>query len=103
MKNKTVKTFEGFSNIFKSRKQKQIEELYGTKDLSLQKKEIEQYTDIEPLTIKEFSLLREAMYAVRTSDSPSAFQAKEFFKDEENFETVVEKLRKLLEYGNERH
>ena len=56
---------------------------------------------IDPLTIQEFSFLREAMYAVKTSNSPSAYQAKEFFRNEENFELVVEKLRKLLEYGSE--
>jgi hypothetical protein len=56
---------------------------------------------IEPLTIQEFSFLREAMYSVKTSNSPSAYQAKEFFKNEENFKLVVEKLRKLLEYGSE--
>lgn len=57
-------------------------------------------SDIEPLTIQEFSSLREAMYAVKESNSPSASQAKEFFKNEENFELVVEKLRKLLTYGS---
>ena len=64
-------------------------------------RESKTYSDIEPLTIQEFSLLREAMYAVKTSNSPSASQAKEFFKNEENFELVVEKLRKLLTYGSE--
>ena len=63
-------------------------------------RESKTYSDIEPLTIQEFSLLREAMYAVKTSNSPSASQAKEFFKNEENFELVVEKLRKLLTYGS---
>jgi hypothetical protein len=53
---------------------------------------------LNPLTIEEFSNLREAMYAVKKSDSPSAFQAKKFFSDEENFEKVVEKLRALLTY-----
>lgn len=48
------------------------------------------------LTIEEFSNLREAMYAVKKSDSPSAFQAKRFFSNEENFDKVVEKLRSLL-------
>jgi hypothetical protein len=48
------------------------------------------------LTIEEFSNLREAMYAVKTSASPSAFQAKKFFSNEENFDKVVEKLRSLL-------
>ena len=48
------------------------------------------------LTIEEFSNLREAMYAVKQSRSPSAFQAKEFFSDSENFENVIKKLRKLL-------
>lgn len=62
----------------------------------------ETYDEISPLTIAEFSLLREAMYAVKTSDSPSAFQAKEFFENKENFEIVVEKLRKLLEYGSKK-
>ena len=50
------------------------------------------------LTIEEFSNLREAMYAVKKSDSPSAFQAKRFFSNEENFDKVVEKLRALLTY-----
>jgi hypothetical protein len=50
------------------------------------------------LTIEEFSNLREAMYAVKKSDSPSAFQAKRFFSNEENFDKVVEKLRALLAY-----
>jgi len=54
--------------------------------------------DLEPLTIEEFSNLREAMYAVKNSSSPSTFQAKGFFKDENNFDVVVEKLRKLLSY-----
>jgi uncharacterized membrane-anchored protein YjiN (DUF445 family) len=53
---------------------------------------------LNPLTIEEFSNLREAMYAVKKSDSPSAFQAKKFFSDEENFEKVVDKLRALLTY-----
>jgi len=53
---------------------------------------------LKPLTIEEFSLLREAMYAVKTSDSPSAFQAKRFFSNEENFDKVVSKLRALLTY-----
>jgi len=64
-------------------------------------RESKTYSDIEPLTIQEFSLLREAMYAVKESSSPSASQAKAFFKNEENFELVVEKLRKLLTYGSE--
>ena len=58
---------------------------------------------IDPLTIQEFSFLRETMYAVKTSNSPSAYQAKEFFRNEENFELVVEKLRKLLEYESKLH
>jgi len=53
---------------------------------------------LTPLTIEEFSNLREAMYAVKKSDSPSAFQAKRFFSNEENFDKVVEKLRALLTY-----
>ena len=53
---------------------------------------------LKPLTIEEFSLLREAMYAVKTSDSPSAFQAKRFFSNEENFDKIVSKLRALLTY-----
>lgn len=53
---------------------------------------------LKPLTIEEFSLLREAMYAVKTSDSPSTFQAKRFFSNEENFDKVVSKLRALLTY-----
>ena len=60
------------------------------------------YNDIEPLTIEEFSSIREAMYAVKSSTSPSAFQAKEFFTDEENFKIVIEKLRMLLLYGSEK-
>lgn len=59
------------------------------------------YDEIEPLTIKEFSLIRESLFDVRKSTSPSAFQAKEFFSNEENFDNVVEKLRKLLLYGSE--
>ena len=42
-----------------------------------------------------------AMYAVKTSESPSAYQAKEFFKNEDNFNAVVEKLRFLLTYGKD--
>jgi uncharacterized membrane-anchored protein YjiN (DUF445 family) len=53
---------------------------------------------LNPLTIEEFSNLREAMYAVKKSDSPSAYQAKEFFSDEENFEEVLGKLKALLTY-----
>ena len=63
--------------------------------------ESETYSDIEPLTIQEFTSLRDAMHAVKTSNSPLAWQAKEFFGNEENFDLVVEKLRKLLEYGSE--
>lgn len=59
------------------------------------------YSDIEKLTIEEFSFLREAMYAVKNSDSPSAIQAKKFFQNEENFDLVIDKLRKLLVYGSE--
>lgn len=62
----------------------------------------EVYTEITPLTIEEFSNIREAMYAVKESDSPSAFRAKEFFQDEMNFNTVLEKLRKLLVHGREK-
>ena len=62
----------------------------------------ETYGEITPLTIEEFSNIREAMYAVKSSDSPSAFQAKEFFQDEMNFHTVLEKLRKLLVHGSEK-
>jgi hypothetical protein len=54
----------------------------------------------EPLSIEEFQNLREAMYAVKTSDSPSAFQAKEFFKNSDNFDKVIEKLRKILLSGS---
>ncbi|MFA5585557.1 MAG: hypothetical protein WDA02_03310 [Saccharofermentanales bacterium] len=87
MKNKYVKSFE---------------EMNKNKNLNISDvRESKTYSDIEPLTIQEFSLLREAMYAVKESNSPSAFQAKEFFKNEENFELVVEKLRKLLTYGSE--
>lgn len=53
---------------------------------------------LKPLTIEEFSNLREAMYAVKESESPSASQAKTFFSNEANFEKVVEKLRYLLTY-----
>lgn len=55
--------------------------------------------NLEALTIQEFVFLREAMYAVKDSKSPSAFQAKEFFKNEENFKLVIEKLRKLSTYS----
>jgi len=53
---------------------------------------------LEPLTIEEFSNIRESMYAVKESESPSAFQSKRFFSDEENFNKVIEKLRALLTY-----
>ena len=53
-------------------------------------------SEIESLTIEEFSNLREAMWAVMNSKSPSAFQSKEFFKDARNFDIVHKKLRKLL-------
>lgn len=46
MENKHVKTFEKFSDIFKSKKQKEREELFGTKDLSLPKKDDNKLTDI---------------------------------------------------------
>lgn len=59
-------------------------------------KKFNESNEIDALTIQEFSLLRECMYAVKSSTSPSAFQAKEFFSDDENFDAVVEKLRKLL-------
>jgi len=62
----------------------------------------ETYDEIAPLTIEEFSNIREAMYAVKSSDSPSAFQAKEFFQDQENFDVVIEKLRNLLVHGSEK-
>jgi hypothetical protein len=67
---------------------------YKTHDISKSKTS----SNIEPLTIREFSSIRDAMYAVRTTNSPSANQSKEFFKNEENFEIVIEKLRKLLLY-----
>jgi len=35
MENKHIKTFEKFSDIFKSKRQKEREELFGVKDLSL--------------------------------------------------------------------
>jgi uncharacterized membrane-anchored protein YjiN (DUF445 family) len=53
---------------------------------------------LTPLTIQEFSNLREAMYAVKRSDSPLELQAKRFFSNEENFDKVVSKLRALLTY-----
>jgi hypothetical protein len=53
---------------------------------------------LTPLTIQEFSNLREAMYAVKTSDSPSAFQSKRFFSNKENFDRVSKKLEALLTY-----
>lgn len=57
----------------------------------------EEDTDVlKPLTIEEFSNLREAMYAVKTSEDPSAFQSKEFFSNSENFENVIKKLRNLM-------
>lgn len=59
-------------------------------------KKFNESNDIESLTIQEFSLLRECMYAVKNSTSPSAYQAKEFFSNDENFDIVIEKLRKLL-------
>jgi len=68
---------------------------------SEQKKINENKESFESLTIEEFSNLREAMYAVKTSESPSAYQAKEFFKNEDNFNAVVEKLRFLLTYGKD--
>ena len=46
MENKHVKTFEKFSDIFKSKKQKEREELFGTKDLSLPKKDDNKLTEI---------------------------------------------------------
>ena len=64
--------------------------------------ESEKYIEIDPLTIQEFSFIRESLYAVKNSDSPSAFQAKEYFKNEDNFNIVVEKLRKLLTHGSEK-
>lgn len=56
---------------------------------------------MEALTIQEFVNLREAMYSCRHTDlgkNSSAFQAKVFFKNEENFKKVEEKLRTLLTY-----
>lgn len=52
---------------------------------------------IEPLTIQEFTALRDAMYAVKNTDDVSSYQGKNFFNNEENFDRVIEKLRKLLE------
>jgi len=46
MENKHIKTFEGFSDIFKSKKQKEREKLFGTKDLSLPKKDDNKLTEI---------------------------------------------------------
>ena len=57
---------------------------------------------LEALTIEEFQNLREAMWAVKESESPSAFQSKVFFQDDKNFDVVVEKLRNLLTYKGER-
>jgi hypothetical protein len=51
------------------------------------------------LTIEEFSMLREAMYCCKQADlnkNPSAFQAKPFFNNEENFKRVEEKLGYFL-------
>lgn len=51
------------------------------------------------LTIQEFSMLREAMFSCKKTnltDNPSAFQAKPFFQNEENFKTIEEKLRFYL-------
>jgi hypothetical protein len=51
------------------------------------------------LTIEEFCMIREAMYTCKITDlveNPSAFQVKPFFNNEENFNTVIEKLRFLL-------
>jgi hypothetical protein len=88
MKNKHIKSFN---------------ELNENKNLNISDvSESKIYDDIEPLTIEEFSSIREAMYAVKSSTSPSAFQSKEFFTDKENFEIVIEKLRKLLLYGSEK-
>lgn len=70
---------------------------------SKEPKPLNVHTEIDPLTIQEFSLLREAMYAVKNSDSVSAYQAKDFFSDEANFEAVVEKMRKFLLFGSEKH
>lgn len=60
--------------------------------------ELDYYYELTPLTIEEFSNLREAMHAVKKSESPSAFRAKEFFSDDENFDKVVQKLRALLTF-----
>lgn len=57
------------------------------------------YNDLDSLTIEEFTNLRDAMSAVTISDSPSAFQARPFFADDENFNTVLDKLKSLLHYG----
>ena len=65
--------------------------------------ESEKYTEIDPLTIQEFSFIRESLHAVKNSDSPVALQSKEYFKNEDNFNVVVEKLRKLLTYGSEKN
>jgi hypothetical protein len=61
-------------------------------------KKYNESSEIDALTIEEFSNLREAMYAVKTSNSPSASQSKSFFSDDDNFDRVIEKLRGLLTY-----
>ena len=46
---------------------------------------MEIYKDIQPLTIEEFSNIRDAIFDVKKSTSVSSKQAKEFFTDKENF------------------
>lgn len=75
---------------------------FNDSDNNLNEFNNEKHTDIEPLTIEEFTNIREAMYSVRTSNSPSAFQAKPFFNNEENFKTIMSKLEKLLLYGSDK-
>jgi hypothetical protein len=60
------------------------------------------YDEITPLTIEEYSMIRESLWAVKTSTSVSAYQAKEFFKDKENLDTVIDKLELLLLFGSEK-
>ena len=54
------------------------------------------YKDIQPLTIEEFSNIRDAIFDVKKSTSVSSKQAKEFFYRWRKFRNSYEKVENIV-------
>lgn len=64
--------------------------------LKLINKPVETTNEEPKLSILEYTYLREALYTLRKSDSFSAYQAKEYFNDDNVLTNMINKFRRFM-------